>query len=141
MWNRKKKQKKKLTKQQLLNSNIRANDVLIVLGLLLMIFARVLTMTYISAIVTETKANIEAVNNLYEANPFAKMTLRLRSLGTLIQMVMIPAFGLATYIYFRKKAKEGKLEVMMLSFFVNLYFFTMVLDVINNLALVFGKMI
>ncbi len=106
-----------------------------------MIIARVLTLFYISAVATETKADIEAINKLYEVNPLQTLLFNLQTAKTILSVFLIPALSFATYMFFRRRTKQGKVDIDSLTFYVHFVIMIVILDIFNNLALLFGRMV
>jgi len=116
-------------------------DIILVAIVIMMILARVLTFFYISAVAEETGADIEAIQNIYELSSLHKAVLQLTQVSFLFQIFILPSVTLATYLFFRRKVKLGKMDIQSFQFFTNLAFFICFFDVINNLALLLGRMV
>jgi hypothetical protein len=106
---------------------------------ILMTIARILSLTYFSAIANETKADIETVKQVYEMNPVAKMIFSLDRIGTVLQVMLIPAMTLAIYFYYRRKTLQGKMDLDILGFFVNFTFFIVFFNIVNDLSALIGR--
>jgi len=122
-------------------SELRYCDIIVGITFVLMLVARITTLFYISMVATETGADIESIITLYEASPLHKLLLNLTQSLLILQIFIIPTLALTIYLLFRRRLKTAKLNIETLWFFITFIFFVILMDILNNLALLLGRMI
>jgi hypothetical protein len=106
-----------------------------------MLIVKLLTMFAFSITNKDTGAEISAVAVAYETNPFFKLALMLGQTGYILQFIILPATAMATYYYFRRRVKQGKVDIDSLTFFVQFAFFSLLVNIFNDLGGLFGKLV
>lgn len=107
----------------------------------LMLVARFVTLFYLSAVASETGADIEAIYTIYEMSPIHKAILNLQQMGIMLSTMIVPSLAVATYLFFRYRAFKGHLQASDLMFYVNFSFLLILTNVFNDLPLLLGKLI
>jgi|SRR6056297_1886937 len=121
--------------------DIKKCDLTVIVIVVLMIIARILTVGYISFIQDTTGAEYNNVASVIESNPVAKIFLTSKGIYSILQHMILPGFAVAAYMYFRRKVKDGKMDVASLMLSVNFTFMVMLLDVTNDIAVVTGALL
>lgn len=124
-----------------IKKTVRFYDIIIFLAFLFLIGTRIATLLYVSSVTEMTKATIEQVTTLVEANPFAKWFLTLNQVKAVLLSLVLPSFGIALYIYYRKKVLNMRFDVTSLAFYVWFTFYVLLLNVINDFSMLLGRMI
>jgi hypothetical protein len=106
-----------------------------------MILARVLTAIPLIEITEQTGAQIENVAIAYEANPLFKSFVDIKGIKAVMMLIIIPATAMAVYYFFRKRVKEGKMQIDSLCYFTTFAFFVMLMDSINNAITLIGLLL
>lgn len=121
------------------DSIIRQCDWVIWVAFCLMLVVRFLSMMVFYSVHVDTAASIGDVVVAYEANPVAQWVFGLSKWGFLLGNLIVPGLAMSTYYLFRYFAVRKKYNRMYLQFFVNFVFFTMLINVVNDLAVFIGK--
>jgi hypothetical protein len=117
------------------------SDILVWASFGMMLVVKLLTMFAFSITNKDTGAEISAVAVAYETNPFFKLALMLGQTGYILQFIILPATAMATYYYFRRRVKLGKVDIDSLTFFVQFAFFSLLVNIFNDLGGLFGKLV
>jgi len=124
-----------------LKKQLRYNDIVVWVSFGLMLLVKLFTIFLFVQITEETKASIEAVATVYEANPLAKIAINLKQIGMVLIVLVLPGSAMAGYYYMRRKAVKGKIDVDHLTFFVQFAFFTLLINIVNDGAALLSKMV
>lgn len=114
-----------------MNKDIRYCDILVIFIVAFLIAVRFFTISILFNISEITSTDIEKVTKVYEANPLLKLSLNFQSI---LMIVVVPALAITTYLLFRKRAINGRMDTELLVYYTNFFFFVMLFDVINDLA-------
>lgn len=106
---------------------IKRYDRIVLITFIFLILTRICTLGYIAHIQDITSESVQNVVSLFEANPIMKYVLVMQNLQKIILTMVIPSFGVALYIYLRKKV-----NIDVLGFFVNFIFLICLLNMIND---------
>ena len=121
------------------NRRLKTCDRMFILIVCLMIMVRILSFSVLAYTARDTKADIEAVAIVYEANPIAKILLLLNHSGVLIFNIGLPAVVIATYLYFRSKVKSKKVPSEALFYYLNVAVFSLILNILNDASVFIVK--
>lgn len=119
---------------------IKTNDWLVVGSFVLMLAVKFATLFIFSMIHQETKADIDAITTAYEGNDLFKIAISFQKIGQVVGIIILPAAALATYFYYRRKVLAQRMELTDLSFFVQFVFFTLLINITNDGAVLLGKL-
>lgn len=118
---------------------IRQCDWVMFISFGLMLLVRFLSVMVFYSVHVDTAASITDVVVAYEANPIMQWVFTLNKVGFVLGNLIVPGIAMATYYLFRYYAKKGKYSPIMLQFFVNFVFFTLLVNVSNDLGVFIGK--
>jgi len=124
-----------------MNKEIRKCDIFMIFIFLFIMGTRILTVFMMSHTAEVTKASIEDVVEVFEANPVAKTILNLRNSSYMLTFLVIPAMGLTLYIYYRKKVQRGKINPESFGYYILFLFFVMLSNFLNDLVMVLGRLL
>lgn len=114
-------------------------DILVIGMFILILISRFCSIAFFYDVSQTTKADIEKVVEVYEANPLIKWSSYLTRISTMINLVVIPAALVALYIIFRKKVVEGKLPIDHLAFYTTFAFCAFAMYALNDAAFFLSK--
>ncbi len=124
-----------------ITNQFRYTDILIWVSFGLMLVIKFLTIFIFLQVSEDTGAEIEAVATAYEQNPIAKMLMSLESIRFMVSVMILPAIGMALYYLMRRRVKKGKVDMDTLTFFVQFVFFLLLVNIINDGAVLFSKLV
>lgn len=124
-----------------MNKQLIYSDVLVWISFILMLLTKAFTLFLFAQIHETTKAEIEAVAINYETNPLFLLGTQLQNIGFIITIIILPASAMAYYYYIRRKVKQGKADIDSMIFFVQFVFFSMLINIVNDGAVLIGKLI
>lgn len=114
-------------------SGIKYCDILSFLILFMVIAVRFMTIFVMFEISEQTGQHIEKVTTAYESNPLAAISINLQRFGGVMHLILIGLLY-GTYLFFRNRVKMAKLRPEILIYYVNVLFFTMLLNFFNDLS-------
>jgi hypothetical protein len=132
----------KQDRDKYIKKEIRTCDIIITIAVLLMIGTHMTTNFLIQLKSKETKADIESVVKVYEANPFAKLVFLSSDILQLVFKLLLPAFAIGLYLFYRRsvmKAKQDKmLFLMSLQLYSVIFLLIMFLNFLNDFSILAG---
>jgi hypothetical protein len=127
-------------KKSPIEKEVRKCDWLVVFCLIMMLSVKAMTLFTFAMIHEETKADIDAIATAYEGNDLFKAAISFGKIGIIIETIMLPAFALAFYCFFRKKVLQGKGDLQTLSFIITFAFFALLINMVNDGSILLGKL-
>jgi len=129
------------TTNQLLIKRVRIYDCIVAVIFIMMLITRFSTNAYIAAVSESSKATIENVVQVYEANPMARLLLNMMGVSYMLSVVAMPALVVALYLMFRRKVLHEKMDIDSLGYYVTLMLAVILINMVNDLGNWLGKYI
>lgn len=107
----------------------------------MMLAIKAFTLFFFVQVSETTGETISNIATAYEANPLFMWAIQLENMSFIIGTIIMPASAIAIYIYMRRKAVQGKLDLDVLNFFVTFAFFSLLINIVNDGAILAGKVI
>lgn len=122
-------------------SVLKLTDWIVGLSIVMMFGARIVTLIYFSNISEVNNIEVENLVKVYESSPLTKAILNLKQVGVLFTLLLYPALVFAIYFYYRRKVKLNKFDPEVVYLYSLVVFFMALIDFINNISLLVGRLI
>lgn len=120
---------------------IRHCDIMVWVCFGLVLLVKGFTLINFAMIHEETKASIENIATAREANPLFGILISLDKIGIVLAMIILPAMLMTFYHHMRRKVMVGKVDLQTMIFFVQFAFFSLLLNIVNDGAILLGKLL
>ena len=120
---------------------LRSCDITFWCCIIMYLLVHAISIGIFSHINVETQTEITQVATNYEANVIFKMIMDLGKISYVIQFIMIPGLLYATYFVFRRRVIDGKMDVELLTYFLNFAVMSLFVNLINDGSVLLGKLL
>ena len=120
---------------------VRQTDWMAAISLIMFVTIRISVLILFNMTAEETGADISAVHTAYEANPIFKYLLTLKMANYVFQVLIVPAVGFTLYLLCRRKVLYDNYPFDTLQFHTIFRFFLILLNFINDVSSLIGRLI